>query len=175
MSGIQLFSKKMSILFQVFFILTPIFTIVFWFYPEQALLFGINPFPIPQGKVTFNTLSKILGFSISLIPATIVMILFYRLSTLFKNYQMGKVFSQENVFCYKKLGKFLFLLSCVNFLCTGLMSVALSFQNPAGERFLSLSFGMPQILPIIIGLVIIGISYVMEEASRLEEDLRYTI
>jgi hypothetical protein len=175
MSDIQLFSKKMSILFQLFFIVTPIFAIVFWLNPEQMLSFGINPFPIPQAKVTFNTLSKILGFSISLIPTTVVMILFYRLSTLFKNYQMGKVFSQENVFCYKKLGKFLFLLACVNFLCTGLMSVALSFQNPAGERFLSLSFGMPQIFPIIIGLVIIGISYVMEEAFRLAEDLRYTI
>ena len=79
--------------------------------------------------------------------------------------QMVKVFSEENIFCYKRLGKLLFLLACVNFICEGLMSAALTFQNPTGERVLSLSLGMPQIFPILIGLVIIGVSYVMEEAS----------
>ena len=175
MSDIQLFSKRMSILFQLFFIATPIFTIIFWFNPEQMLSFGIIPFPIPQGKITLNTLSKVLGLSISLFPTIVVMLLFNRLSVLFKNYQMGKVFSEENIFCYKRLGKLLFLLACVNFICEGLMSIALTFQNPTGERALSLSLGMPQIFPILIGLVIIGISYVMEEAFRLEEDLKYTI
>lgn len=175
MSEIELFSKKISRLFQLFFISSPIFTIIFWLYPEQMLSLGINPFPIPQQEVTFNGLSKLLGFGISLLPMMIVMTLFYLLIKLFKNYQKGEVFSQNNISYYKKLGKYLFLLACVNFLCTGLMSVALTFQNPHGQRFLCLSVGMAQILPILIGLVIIGISHVMNEASRLEEEQKYTI
>jgi len=175
MSEIELFSKKISKLFQIFFIGTPIFTIIFWLYPEQMLSMGINPFPIPQEQVTFNGVSKLLGFGISLFPTTIVMILLYLVIRLFKNYQKGEVFNQNNISYYKKLGKYLFLLACVNFLCTGLMSVALSFQNPHGQRFLCLSIGTAQILPILIGLVIIGISHVMNEAFRIEEEQKYTI
>ncbi len=175
MSDIQLFSKKVRFLFRVFLIATPLFTMFYWLNVEQALLLEINPFSIPLGKVTFNNLSKILGFIVSVMPTMVVMALFYRLASLFKNYQLGRIFCEENVFCYKKLGKLLFLLACINFLCSGLMSLALSFQNPVGERFLALSFGTPQILPIIIGLVVMGISYVMEEAHHLEEDQRYTI
>lgn len=87
----------------------------------------------------------------------------------------GEVFGQNNISYYKKLGKYLFLLACVNFLSTGLMSVALSFQNPHGQRFLCLSIGMAQILPILIGLIIIGISHVMNEAFHLENEPKYTI
>lgn len=177
MSEIELFSRKISRLFQLFFFSSPIFTIIFWLWPEQMLSFGINPFPIPSQEVTvtFNGLSKLLGFGISLLPTMIVMILFYMLAKLFKNYQNGEVFSQNNISYYKKLGKYLFLLACVNFLCTGLMSVALTCQNLSGQRTLCLSIGMAQIFPILIGLVIIGISHVMNEAFRLDEEQKYTI
>lgn len=175
MSEIELFSKKISRLFQIFFFSSPIFTIIFWIYPEQMLSFGIIPFPIPQEEITFNGLSKLLGFGVSLLPTLIVMALFYMLAKLFKNYQNGEVFSQNNISYYKKLGKYLFLLACVNFLCTGLMSLALTCQNPSGHRTLCLSIGMAQIFPILIGLVIIGISHVMNEAFRLEEEQKYTI
>lgn len=176
MSNIKSFSKKIHLLFQVLFFATPFFLIGYWLNVEQALSMGINPFGIPESnKLVINSLSKAIGFSISLFSTALVMLLFYRLGKLFKNYQMGVVFSEENIRCYKKLGKYLFLFPFVDFISTGLMTVGFSFQNPTGERYLGLTLQMSNMLPIIIGLVIVGIAYVMQEAHQLEEEMRFTI
>ncbi|MFI4938633.1 MAG: DUF2975 domain-containing protein [Candidatus Berkiellales bacterium] len=170
------FSKKIHLLFQVLLFATPLFLIFYWFNVDEALSMGINPFGIPENKkVVINGLSKAIAFSISLFSTALVMLLFYRLAKLFKNYHNGVVFSEENIQSYKKLGKYLFLFPFVDFISTGLMTVAFSFQNPTGERYLGLTLQMSNMLPIIIGLVIVGIAYVMQEAQRLEEEMHFTI
>ena len=171
----QLFSKRICLLFQILLIITPFFTLFYWLNVEQYILLAVNPFSIPPGKLTFTLVSKIFGFVISLLPTMMVMTLFYQLVRLFKNYQLGKVFNKENVLYYQTIGKLLFILACVNFFCTPLMSIALSFQNPIGQRFISLSLRHPEIFPIVIGLVILGISFVMKEAHHLEEEQKYTV
>ena len=175
MTDIHHFSRNLSRLFQVCFIITPIFTLSYWIFLEPALIVGMNPFGVPTGHLTLNKVSKILGFSASLLPTLVAMSLFYHLTRLFKNYQEGQVFTPDNIGSLGKLGKCLFLLAVANFVCGGLISVALTFQNPAGERMLMLSLGSPQVLPILIGLVIMGISQGMKEGLILVEEQRYTI
>ncbi|MBS0288776.1 MAG: DUF2975 domain-containing protein [Proteobacteria bacterium] len=175
MSSINTFSAKLAWLFKILFFMTPLFTLFYWLNIEPAFLLAINPFGIPKGHYTFNFFSKLLGFGISLIPTILVMILIYKLSKLFNNYAKGIVFNKDNVKYYKQLGQGMFVLAFINFLSPALLSLALSFQNPPGTRFISLSLGTPQLFPILVGLVIIGISYVMEKAHQLEEDAQHII
>jgi hypothetical protein len=176
MSNISSFSKKVRFALQVLMVLTPIYFIIwYWLHVDTAVVHEAYMFGIPNKNLTLNTLSKALGFCISVIPIFVIMLMYYQLMKLFKNYEQGNVFNKVNAKKLKTLGKLLFTLAAVNFVCAGLMSLALSFQSPPGERFFMFSLGNAQIFPIIVGLVVLGISYVMEEAHRLEEETSYTI
>jgi len=56
-----------------------------------------------------------------------------------------------------------------------LHSVAATFANPVGQRFVSISFGTPNVYDIFCGILVMVISWVMLETSKINEDNRYTV
>jgi hypothetical protein len=175
MQNFQVFSKRVYCLFQFLMFALPILTILYWLNIEQALTLELNPFYIPEKTLTLNAISLSLGFILSLLPTLTIVIMSYQLSRLFKNYEMGKVFTKENIYVYQKLGYSLFALTAVQFILPGLMSIIMTFQNNPGERMLIISVGTLQLLPLIIGFVVIGITHVMKKAYHLEKEQQYII
>ena len=53
--------------------------------------------------------------------------------------------------------------------------MTLSYHNPVGERFVSVSIGTNEILALLCGGVIITISKVMQKAHELAEENDLTI
>ena len=55
------------------------------------------------------------------------------------------------------------------------MSVVLSFNNPPGERILAISFVGMDFLTLILGMIILIISWVMKEGYILADEHSHTI
>ncbi len=172
MNKIQSVSHKMQVLFETLLILVPLSTICYWAFYEFLSEIGITWFisDLPDELFTINYTSKFFAAIITLIPASIIMYGVFNLKKLFSNYAKNNIFTRENVLIYRKLCNTLFALAMGNILTLPFLSLALTFQNPPGSRFISFTFGTSEIITLLIGFILLTISYVMKKGHELESD-----
>ncbi|MBS0287260.1 MAG: DUF2975 domain-containing protein [Proteobacteria bacterium] len=177
MNKIQSISHKMQILFETLLILAPVATIAYWTFYEFFAQVGINWFSYEfyHQTITVNYKSKILAMIVTFIPTSVIMYGIIRLKKLFFNYSNNLFFTHENVVIYRQLGKALFALVIADILIIPLLSFALSYQNPVGSRFISVAIGSSEIITLIIGFIVMTVSYVMNEAYKLELEAQHTV
>ena len=53
--------------------------------------------------------------------------------------------------------------------------MVLSFNNPPGQRILSISFTGLDVVTLFCGMIVLVISYVMNEAQKIADEQRHTI
>jgi hypothetical protein len=98
------------------------------------------------------------------------------LKSIFKNYQQGEIFSTANALHYKKLGWLFFLDALlIKSLSNTLLVLAVTLTNPPGHRWITISYGTPNLKALFCGMLVIIISWVMLEASKLHDDQQFTI
>jgi len=186
--------QKMSTFFFYFFtfllIASPISTILFWLFLNKI------PFAILEPYFGFGVSWKVAGGDVIQIKDKLPMCLTHRLialmGTLFSHiplyfgyaalrrlfglYRLKIIFSGDNVRCYRMLG--LLMIGASGFfmpLGEGITTMALTLGNPPGQRVFSIGFGSPGIEMILVGFIIIVISWIMEEGRKIEEDRTLTV
>ncbi|MCK8070749.1 DUF2975 domain-containing protein [Vibrio sp. 1CM23M] len=180
MSNIQKQSRRVRLLLQSFLALTPIMVCYFWLTIETPYDFisatGIYYYDI--GHLTMLPLSmttRMVAAFTSLAMSSILLYALMVLIRLFRNYERGEIFSLENAMSYQKLGYSLFYWVLGSVIYSSLMSVILSFNNPPGERILGISFVGMDFLTLILGIIILIISWVMKEGYILADEHSQTI
>lgn len=174
MNKIQTLSTRLRFIFQVAFYLIPLLSVIYWVTISENLINHLSLTTMPLESVALTPSSRLLALLITAIPMGILMFIFYQLAYVFKNYTKGLVFCLENAQTYKKIGLALFMLALANFLTDPLISVVLSHQA-VGEQILSIGLGVGQVYPVIFGLALYIISFIMEEAHRIDQEQKYTI
>jgi len=105
-----------------------------------------------------------------------ILVCLWMLRAIFKNYNDGNIFGSSNASYFKKIGLLLFFDALVTTpLGNTLLNLAMTFNNPPGERFLTISFGSTNIYLLFFGLVIFIISLVMSEASKIHAEQQLTV
>ncbi|MEZ8252113.1 DUF2975 domain-containing protein [Vibrio splendidus] len=180
MSNIQKQSRRVRLLLQSFLALTPIMVCYFWLTIETPYDFisatGLYYYDI--GHLTMLPLSmttRTVAAFTSLAMSSILMYALMVLIRLFRNYERGEIFSLENAMSYQKLGYSLFYWVLGSVIYSSLVSVILSFNNPPGERILGISFVGMDFLTLILGIIILIISWVMKEGYILADEHSQTI
>ncbi|MEZ8573404.1 DUF2975 domain-containing protein [Vibrio splendidus] len=182
MSNIQKQSRRVRMLLQSLFVLTPIMVCYFWLTVETPYDFisstGIFYLTYDIGNYTILPLTmatRIVAAFTSLLMSSILMYALMVLIRLFRNYERGEIFSLENAMSYQKLGYSLFYWVLGSVIYGSLMSVILSFNNPPGERIFEISFVGMDFLTLILGIIILIISWVMKEGYILADEHSQTI
>jgi hypothetical protein len=188
MKHIQRVSCLMQIAFNIVFIYLVSFTFIEW------LCSGIEPFKTlalkdalfssiqtPEGLVKVASLSLslfargvgFLGGLTQQLPTLVGLVLLKRL---FHNYQLNQIFTSGNVRTYKYLGILLFLEALIAKPLGGtLTTFAVTWGNAPGHRYITLGFGTPNVGDLLMGMLVIVISWVMAEGLRLREEETLTI
>ena len=171
---IQRVSRHFRLLFTVLIFCTPVITLMYWlFFNNLPIGFKADlPVAINQA-LPLKTL--LLAFLVSLIPASVAVYGLIKLQELFRLYEKAIVFSKKNVECFRKLGYTLIYWVIANFIFVTLISLTLTFNNASGERVMVARFGVSDISTLIIGAVVILVSWVMSEASKLEQEQALTV
>jgi hypothetical protein len=185
--------QKVSLYFRWFFtaliILTPLFSAFCWYFFEGKIPsasqahFGFsaeispavqfaNKLPLIS-KITTQT--KMLGFLVSLIPDGIFMLACFLLAQLFRLYEKGQIFLAQNVRCIRNLGLLLLIKPVLLLVYEPLLTFILTMNNPVGERLIKVSAGTDQIGEIALALVILLISWIMDEGRKLKEQEDYIV
>jgi hypothetical protein len=96
----------------------------------------------------------------------------YFLQRAFTNFAAGELFNAANSRDLKRFSGLLLIQACATPLYFALASLLLSLHHPAGEQFLSLSFGSNELKAIVVGLVLWVLSDLLVEGGRLQHENR---
>lgn len=180
MNKIQRTSWFFRMVFQLIFVILPLITITVWIYaPNSVTLLGgqisLHAFQvhIPVVQMTLGT--KILGFIVDLIPLTVNLFVLYFLIKLFRLYEQGEIFTLNNVHYIRNTGYALLIGQLINPIYQALLSLILTWHNPKGMHYISISLSGTNVGVLLGSLLVILISWIMAEGYKLQEEQQLTI
>ncbi len=178
MKKIQKISRLLQNIITVFMIFLPLFAMVLWFYAPIPNPFGISTRFFPSAFDIVNPISiskRFLGFIVSLIPLGIEMFLLYCLVKLFNLFERGKIFTLQNVKYIRCIGISMLLGEMIKPFYEAITTFIMHYDNPKGHLALSIGFDGNEINYILTSVIVLLISWVMEEACKLQEEQALTI
>jgi len=116
------------------------------------------------------------GFLMTALPAAIAIYGLINLKKLFGFYEQMVIFSIETVSCFSKLGYALMVWVVVKVAYTPLLAAVLSpyIAAESEEKFM-LTVRFSDVGFFMVGLIVLLISWVMEEALALQKEQEYTV
>ena len=174
----------------VLLILIPIIVTAIWFLPESVSLAGyLQKQALLNLSLTNDTtvildgsntelifLQKFLGFCGSIVSMASSYASLFFLRKIFINYENSSIFSLENARYYQKLGIYFFIDALIGKpAAEALFVLGATISNEVGNRVFSLSFGSRNLEVLFYGVIVLIISWVMIEASKLQEEHNSTI
>ncbi len=188
MHKIQKISSRLLVVFNILLLWLPLSILTKWIFIDNSLIKYLlsqgvmgNSIHTPEGYVSLSTmnwtlLSKALGFSAEALGLLPLFLSLFTLKSIFKNYHKGEIFSTVNAAYYRYLGWLFFLNAIfVKPISDCGMGLAVTVHNPPGHRYLIFNFGTPNMEAIFCGSLLIVISWVMLEASKLKDEQQFTI
>lgn len=177
MSKIEEMSYRFSLLFKALIVLYPILVAIVWLggiIPFASSSFITTRFPdIELSSVRFGL--RFYACLIDMIPTAIDMLSFYYLAKLFQLYSRRIIFSYQNVRYIRKIGFTLLWSVFAYLLVQPILSIILTWDAPQGGHMVTLGFGSDDLSNLIIGGVVVLISWIMEEGRKLEEETALTV
>lgn len=146
---------------------------VLWF-TDLASGTHVQPAAMQWLKDTPLTMPKrLLGWAISMLPASVVVVALWQLRKAFGEYAKGRVFSMDAINALHGAGMAGLALVLVKGLVPPLMSVAMTYDFPKGQRMLSIGIGFTAggLLAFFAALMFLVVAWVMREARANAEDL----
>lgn len=135
----------------------------------------------PEGSVDLSTLnwtlfSRVLFLAAGIVDTLPLFLSLFVLKLLFKNYRQGEIFSKGNALLYKYLGWLFFFDALLAKPLSETLSVLLAtLQNSPGHRYIAIMFSTPNLEALFCGIIMIVISWVMLEASKLHDEQQFTV
>ena len=191
MNRIQKISTYLLLILNGLLIITLLFTIAQWSFisPKTSRVLDAGNFfglfergikipggYIDLGHISWTPLLQLSAFGADMLGLAPFLISLFMLKAIFKNYQKGEVFSVANAIFYRRLGAlFLFDGLFIKSLSQTLMTLLATFNNAPGHRCLSISFSTPNFVSLFYGVLVIIVSMVMLEASKIHEEQKFTV
>lgn len=172
---VQTMSRFLRIVFTIILIGIPLIQILFWIFFNQ-----LPPEMIPRElpvavKQNLTMMTRLLALAASFITTGVVMACVYQLIRLFRFYEHAEIFTEGTVGCLRTLGRLLIGLFVAGIIQQPLLSVALTLQNPPGQRMLTFGLNSDNITVLLFGGVVVLITWVMDEGRKLQEEQRLTV
>lgn len=179
MDRIRKYSRILKILFFIAAGALPLINAGFWVTGGYSFMeWNLIPdFPgmLVKPLAELAPIAKFFSFLVSMIPTAINGLALLSMARLFHHFEKLEIFCEASVKCIRKAGICLVLNQLTYPFYLALMSLALSYTNSPGQRFISVGFHLEQFSLLVIGLTVLLISYVMQEGTRLQEEQSATI
>lgn len=183
MLNIQRSSRYMRMIFQTFLVVIPLLFVLFWInatMPVGLPEYGFSYRFMPEGIRLMHDLTwqeRIIGAFISAGPMACYLFMLSSLTRLFRLYEKGIVFTEQNVNYLKNIGKYVIYAQIANFITHPLMTLAMSLGNPPGQgnRYIELTLVDTNIGLFVFGIIVVIIARIMQEATNMHNEQQLTI
>lgn len=178
MRKIKTASRILHVLFMSLCWLLPILMAFFTFFHIETMMhYGIFPI-VSSSKIhstDYSLIHKAIIFTIQLLPLSITICIYYRLARLFNLYEHGSLFELDNIKLIKQISILMIIGEFIQIIYQPMITAALSFKNPAGQRFASITLGSTNLTTLITAFIILVASWIVKEAYDLKNDAQLTI
>ncbi|KTD23534.1 Protein of uncharacterised function (DUF2975) [Legionella lansingensis] len=123
----------------------------------------------------FSLVHRLVILGIHYLPLTVTVMICYKLAKLFRLYEQGDLFEDENIKLIKHIGILMLIGQLVQLIYQPMITAALSFNNPVGHRFASITLGSTNVSTVITALIILIASWIIKEANQLKTEVKFTI
>ncbi len=174
-SQFQIISARFQSIFNFLVFSIPFVNLTYWLlfnHLPSGLTTQLLPIPV-NSPLSVGTL--FFCFVISLIPTISAMFGIVSLKNLFKLYGKAIIFSKENAAYILRFGYSLVAWVAAKVVFIALISIVLTLQSQFGEQTIIIQVDISDIVLLIAGAVVILISWVMKEATIINEEQKYTI
>lgn len=179
MKKIQRASHFLCLLFKSICWLLPIAIAFLTFFKIDVMIgYGMFDRIVSSSQIystNYSFLHKLMIFSIQLLPLSITLLICHKLARLFHLYEKGVLFEIENITIIRQISVFMIVGELLQLIYQPLITAALSFNNPAGQRFVSITLGSTNASTLITAFVILIASWIVKEAHQLKNDVQLTI
>lgn len=167
-------SKRLAGLCVLLMIVAPVSVALYWTVADSTAM-GWRWLGGITEPLELTPTVRWLGFAATLLPLTPVIAGLLSLWRLFRLYGSGTMFGAANVAALKGFG-----LSCVFFgvaetLFHPLVSLSLTAFNPAGQHVITVGVDSDTVVVLLVGCVFLVITWVMDEARKIDEELALTV
>ena len=181
MPKIRRLSCFFRVIFQIAFWVIPITYVLSWVYAPHTFGFhsvGATFTYLPHGIPVLQPLTisqRLLGFAVNIIPMVLKMLIAFYLIKLFRLYEKHEIFTLDNVKYIRRVGITMLLTQVAHPFVEFATSAVLTMNNPPHHRLAEFSLQGQNIAVVLIGIVIILISRIMSEGTRLQDEQKYTV
>jgi len=167
---IQVASRRCRIACTALIFCTPGAVAFLWYFFNE-LYPRVPGIPLPvRVDHDLTAMTRFLAFLAQLPPTALAIYQLVILRRLFTLYEKGKIFAAENVECYRRLGWMLIVWVGCEIASNSLLSIALTLSNPPGQRVVTLGVSSGELASLFIGIVVLVISWVMDEGRKILEE-----
>jgi hypothetical protein len=163
-------SRRLKLICIGLIFILPILCAVFWilFNRIYAIMPMISlPVRLDHG---LTALTRLLAFLSDLAPLSAMIFGLLKLKALLSLYEKGHIFTRANVNCYRSLGKTLMVWVGCDIVNRTLLGIVLTLDRGPGQRLLVIGLDGGDFAGIFVGIVILTIAWVMDEARKIQED-----
>lgn len=114
--------------------------------------------------------TRFLAFLSDLLPLSVTVYALMKLKFLFSLYEKGHIFTPDNVSCFRSLGRTMLIWVGCDIVNRTLLGIVLTLDNPPGKRLLVLGMDGGDFTGLFVGAAVLIISWVMDEARKMQED-----
>ncbi len=180
MNKIKCSSHILYLFFRALCWVIPLATIYLILFNLAGLLeWGSMALIIPSVHVNngsdFSLIHRLVILSIQLLPLSVTVLICKRLAKLFQLYEQGQLFEMDNIKLIKNISILMIIGQIVQIIYQPLITVALTFNNPVGERIASISLGTTNASTLITAFILLVASWIIKEAHLLKSDSQLTI
>ncbi len=169
-SKIKALNSTLSIICLVLIFALPISALYFWINFEQTahlLEFAKG------GALQLDTIQpwQIISSALYSVGATLVLVLgLWNLRLLFNNFKRGEFFGEPSTRALHVLSQVLLISAVLKCLSSAVLSVLLTWNNPAGEKALVICFGSNELWMLFIAATFLAITWTFKEGQKLAQE-----
>ncbi|MGQ3892811.1 DUF2975 domain-containing protein [Legionella sp. CNM-4043-24] len=180
MQKIKTTSQLLCFFFRAVCLLLPLVTAyLIFFHLGDVLNAGFFDSIISSSQIQdvghFSLWHRLIILAIQLLPLSITVLICHQLAGLFHLYGQGYLFEESNIRLIKAISIYMIAGELVHIIYQPLITAALTFNNPVGERFATISLSTTNIATLITAAIILIASWIVKEAQLLKADAQLTI
>lgn len=145
-------------------------TLAMWATPESVRLGVTQQMGIEPGSVTITPAVQFCGALISLVPLALNIVGMLQVWFLFGEYAQGRIFTAIASKRLRRLAWSLIGAAAAQIIARTLHGLVLTMNNPPGKKMLILNVSSNDYSFLIFGVLLLGIAWVMVEATRLAQE-----
>lgn len=141
-----------------------------WRDPEQLAAYARSTIGVSAPIGSLSERGYWAALTIGLVPAGLFVAAMLRLSSLFGRFGRGQVLEEENAQRLTRVGWLLTAMGVATPLARALQSVALTFDNPSGQKQLAITLDPGTFGVLAAGVALVAFGLVLREAVRLADE-----